>query len=439
MAWRSQLFAVGLTAVATLLITFAYHIVTIRWFGASSSVDAFYAGSVVPLIIVSALTGPLPNILLPHLSMQSGEHARDTAWRLCLYASVVLLLTASLMALTAPAWVPWTTPGFESSIQGVAVATAQISCIGMALSCASVPLLALLQARGWFVRAEASGTVAAVAAIAFLIGTADRFGILAAAWGLLIKSLAQFLTLAWMAGTTSRKALFQREDNLVLLWQRFQPVFLANLYYKSDALVDRILLSWSPAGSLTLFQFGQQLYRAAATVAARAAVQPAIPELARIAASGHRREFDEIFRARRTQIVLGSCAAFLLLVLVGEPVLGRMLALRDHSIEQAHALWLLLIAMGGMALIGPLGALLTASLHAAHIVRAPSLASSLAFTLSLPLRIGAFWLLGSIGLAGAVSVYYLMGFIAVWWVGRHALSEHFRVTAASAGAPRTSP
>ena len=65
--------------------------------------------------------------------------------------------------------------------------------------------------------------------------------------------------------------------------RRTAPLTGGQVYYKSDALLDRLFASLAPPGILSLYHVSQQLYASASMVLNRAMVAPVVPQLSRLA------------------------------------------------------------------------------------------------------------------------------------------------------------
>ena len=79
-----------------------------------------------------------------------------------------------------------------------------------------------------------------------------------------------------------------------------KPLVLGTSYYKTDQLVDRLLVSMAPAGVLSLLHLSQQMYAAANQVLVTAVAAPAVPVLAR-----HATEHDWVAFERKMMRTLG--------------------------------------------------------------------------------------------------------------------------------------
>ena len=79
-----------------------------------------------------------------------------------------------------------------------------------------------------------------------LIWGLSRFGIVTAAWAMVLKTFLQTLFLLRGLGPYSKPDW--RSESLKEAWRRLKPLLLGNAYYKTDQLVDRFLASMAPAG-----------------------------------------------------------------------------------------------------------------------------------------------------------------------------------------------
>jgi hypothetical protein len=60
------------------------------------------------------------------------------------------------------------------------------------------------------------------------------------------------------------------------MWWRVKPLLMGTAYYKTDSLIDRLLLSMTSSGTLSLYYFGQQIYGAGNGILVKAIVGPLV-------------------------------------------------------------------------------------------------------------------------------------------------------------------
>jgi peptidoglycan biosynthesis protein MviN/MurJ (putative lipid II flippase) len=156
-----------------------------------------------------------------------------------------------------------------------------------------------------------------------------------------------------------------------------------------------------------LLYVAQQIYAAGATVISRAVGTPAFPILANHARDEEWALFDRAFRRRATALFALSIVTLALFALVGNPTLGALAHGSRFAPEQVSQLWWLLLALGGMWIGGAVGTVSSVAYYAKGDTRTPTWLSMVSFTIYVPIKVGAFFAFGILGLAACISAYYL--------------------------------
>ena len=117
---------------------------------------------------------------------------------------------------------------------------------------------AAYRARQRFLWAELAPVLAGVVALILLIWSLPRFGVMAAAWVAVVRIGIETLLLA--PGMLKRPFHPNIKSEVSrYAWQRIKPLLLGTVYYKTDPLVDRFLLSMVGRGSLSLYYLAYQI------------------------------------------------------------------------------------------------------------------------------------------------------------------------------------
>ena len=129
-----------------------------------------------------------------------------------------------------------------------------------------------------------------------------RFGVSAAAWAMVLKTILQTILLTREMGSYQKPDW--NSESLKTAWQRMRPLLLGSAYYKTDQLLDRVLASMTPIGGITLLNLAQQLYGAGNAIISKAIVSPMVPQLARHANTNDWQNFSKILH-KRLLIIFG--------------------------------------------------------------------------------------------------------------------------------------
>lgn len=389
-------------------------------FGAGLQADALFAGMTVPQLVIVLTSGPLANTLVPLLSGRlDARERRSDAWTIFLGVSAVMSALMVLSMALGPLWVPLLLPGFDDEGRALVVRISQIQLIGLPFIAQYYVVWAHAQAERQFIRVEVALVVSQVVAVAALAVAAQRFGLEGATW---VVALRPALETALILPTMGRFGLSERPRAVVgEVWARLRPLLLGSLYYKSDILLERYLLSMAPPGALSLYHLAKQLYTAGYATISKAIVVPTAPTFARLAREERWSAFRSLY-VRRALLASGLIAGgYLILVALGRPALGLLVGRAGVTVENQALLMLILLAQGGY-LTAMVAQLFAYGFYALGDTKTPTLMGSLAYTVAIGVKVAGFMLGGVVGLAIGVSTHHMLN-AALLWFGLEARSR----------------
>ncbi|MGH7508233.1 MAG: lipid II flippase MurJ [Gemmatimonadales bacterium] len=401
---RLTLWLTGL-AGSNAALGFLYHWYLLTTLGPGRETDAFFAGLMIPQLVLAVLGGSLASVLVPMLSTEDPDGRGRLVWT-TLYSVVLIGVALSLaLGLTAPLWVPLTVPGFGADAVRLTTELFRIQLPAVVLSLVSTVQRAASNARGRFVWVEASATLTVLSGFGFLAVTLPSLGVAAAAWAMVLRSALQVALLLRSLGPI--RPPVWRLSALNRLWHRLQPLLLGSLYYKSDIVVDRMLASLVPSGLLSLYYLGHQLWSSAYLVLSKAIAAPAVPRLARYAEQKDWNRFRWLNRSRLTVLLLIAAATYAGLLAFGRPVLNLLFEGGRFTPEQVRQLWWLLVALGGLWIGGAAGQIVATSFYAQGETRLLTRIGAFWFTVGIGLKLVGFYFFGIWGVAIGTSLSYL--------------------------------
>lgn len=409
---KNSLVLGGLAAIQV-LAALAFQFVVMAMIGAGPETDMFIAAQAVPLVLQAILAIPMQNVWLPRLSVLSNDRddwcqARDVAQT---QTFLLFMLPVLLLALLAPIWVHWAFPGFGHSQVAKTVGMTQLLLASSVLN-GQIALLTVVQrSRHQFIGAEAILAVTYLVALVMLYVTLPKFGIQAAVWASVMRSLASYGLLQGMAGLGH----FRISKTLITdkAWGQVGPLLAGASVYKMDPIIDRYWSSHSPAGGMTVLGLAQACMSAIATVLERIIVIPVLPDLARLAAAGDFRAVRTAYRkciSRATWLWI----PLAIMAFLGYPLWIKLLMFVFNMPQPAaEQFWVVCACLLGFLYVASCGAVSVSAFYALGITRIPALMSVVAFGLGVVLKFAAFPVLSLAGLAIATSIYYLFNLVAV--------------------------
>jgi peptidoglycan biosynthesis protein MviN/MurJ (putative lipid II flippase) len=406
---RRQL-VLGTSASATIAISFAAQWFLLTQLGASRQLDAYFAALAVPTVMLYVVADPLYRVAIPVLAVSPDQRFGEFAWGTLQLTGLFFGLVAVALGIAAPVWVPLLTPGFEPGQQRLAASLARWLLAGMVLQGLSGAARAVWNAKHRFVFPAIASALSAVVSLVFLILSVKRLGVVAAAWAFDLRFLAECVLLlpimGWHAGGGALRPVARR------LFRDARPLILGAAYARTDILVDRVLASIAPVGSLSLLYLAQQILSAVGQVLNQTFVAPASPVLAQIA---HRHEWGNFRKALSSRAVrIGIIVLFVALcVPFSRPVLQLVFAHKNMDLAQIDRLTILLISLTGLLVGDSLGYLANIAFYSIGNTRTPAIVTGVVYSIIIPLKILVFAAVGIVGLAVCTSGYYIANVVVL--------------------------
>ncbi len=309
--------------------------------GAGEATDAWMAGQVVPVVISAVVVSSILHTLIPVFARR---HVPAETWGLLWVSGGFTCLLSAALALTARWWVPALIPGMAGASGDLLLLACQIQALSVAPTGFIAVGTAALQGRGRFAAADGA---AAVAGLGFMLAVGPALAA-GGVVGLMLlwpsRAVVHAIAIGALQGPPVRPAIAKRRLRLVAA--RIRALARARFIVKVDPMVDAWLVSWAPAGSLTLLSIGHRGVNLVVLLVNRMISRPALRE-----AVVSRRPHGP---ARALRRALGLAMPVVLAGYGVHLVLGRqilaLLAFGNLSPESVLSLWRLLSILG-LALI----------------------------------------------------------------------------------------
>jgi putative peptidoglycan lipid II flippase len=258
-----QTVTLALLAGANILVTLAFQWFVITQLGVGIETDALFAGMAVPQLILMVVSSSLTHVLVPLLAIEEESTFQQNAWGF-FWGSVDSYGARRLPLAAAPFWVPWLVPGFSRAGQQLTITLTRIQLVSMIFTASVAVLWSVYRARQRFIWVELSTLLSNVIGFALLIKILPLYGVVGASMLIVLRTGLQA---AWLLPGLGRWHWPDwRSPAMREAWRRIRPLLVGTAYYRTDALIDRILTSMAPAGGLSLLYIGQQIYGVANVV-----------------------------------------------------------------------------------------------------------------------------------------------------------------------------
>jgi putative peptidoglycan lipid II flippase len=396
----------GVAVAINLALQFLFQWYIITSLGAGVETDALFGAMALPQFILIVLSSSLTMVLIPVIAKYTGGEFLEESWNYFLMVGIFFTGLALVLLATVNWWVAWILPGFKGSDYNLTVNLARIQLIAMVFSAMLSVLWAIHSAKNNFLKIEYTSIAANFIAIILVAILIKPLGIYAVAWITVLRVILQVLFLMRIMGA-------YRSPNFSSLsfkevWKKLKPLMAGNAYYKTDGLVDRYLTSTGVSGELTLLNLAQQLYTIANNVVTKIFANTMVPDLARLHNRREEKEFYLFFNKRILITAVIVIVGFILLYMVGFPILSIAFKHKNFSEANISQLWYLMIYLGGYWIAGTLGSVTANYFYSRGNTKTPTLIGVVVFTLYLPIKIIVFKKFRLAGLAITISIYMLL-------------------------------
>lgn len=404
-----QTLTLACLAGGNILVTLLFQWYVITQLGVGIQTDALFAGMAMPQLILMVVSSSLTHVLVPLLATEDEITFARNAWGFFLGISAIFTALAVVLFISAGFWVPWLVPGFSSAGQSLTITLTRIQLVSMIFTASTSVLWSVYHARQKFIWVELSTLVSSLIALFLLVRVLPVSGVTGAAFLIVLRTGLQMV---WLLPGLGRwewpdwKSPAMREA-----WLRIRPLLIGTTYYRTDPLIDRFLASMAPAGGLSLFYIGQQIYGVANIVAEKAIATPMVPQLAILASAAEWPAFRQLYRRRLLAMGGLTAIGYVILLVTGERVLNLLIGHGGVTKDNVHSLWFIMIALAGVFIAGAMGVITSKTFYAMGDTRTPTRMSIITYTIYIPAKVLGFMYYGLIGLALVASIYLFVNLI----------------------------
>ncbi len=287
--------AVAFLTVVSKILGFLREASLAAVFGASSDTDAYLVAQTVPYLLVSTVSYALTTMFIPVYSQIREEQGNEASSR---FASTVIwtVLGIGVVLVTigealAGSLVELVAPGFDGAIAELTTYLSRIILPMMVFQLLSGILTGILQSHGQFSIPTAASLLQNVSIIMSIVVFGSRHGIASVAAGTLVGAMLataakipglRLTAFQWTVGLDRHNPGVRRIAVLLL------PAVVGAGVGELNTLVDRILASRLPEGSVSALNYANRLMQLAPSIIGTSVVTVVYPMLARMAARSDR-------------------------------------------------------------------------------------------------------------------------------------------------------
>lgn len=364
-----------------------------REFGTSAELDAFYAANRLTEILFNLMAGgALASAFIPTFTEFLTHKDRKGAWYLASSIANIVLLSLSVLALLAALIAPWLVryilaPGFEDPAQiEITVNMLRIMLISSVIFGISGLLMGILNAHQHFALPAIAPAFYRIGWILGIWLMVPRMGIYGLAWGVVLG--AGLHLLIQLPGLINRQAEYKPQLNLRNpavreVGRLMAPRLIGVAVVQINFLVNTIIASTQPEGSLAAINFALALMIMPQAVIAQATAIAALPTFSEQVARGNLDEMRSSLGSTLRGVLFLSLPASLGLILLREPLVALLLERGAFDIDSTEKVsWALL--WYGVGLVGhSLLEIIVRAFYAMKDTRTPVIIGAIAMTLNV--------------------------------------------------------
>jgi putative peptidoglycan lipid II flippase len=286
------------------VLGFAREIVLAAYFGASAQMDALLVALIIPMFFLNMLGeasmgAAVVPVFISFVAPQETREQRRIVGSAFMLLSLVLSAVCAVGIIFAPALARVLAPGFDQGKLELTAGLMRILIPSVLVLGLSNFVTGLLHSFKRFGPAAATGVVYNLAVVLMTIPLAQRIGILAPAFGVLIGCVLQ---LAIMLPSLVGTGLFPsagfsfRDPALVRMWRLFWPIFAGGLLVTALKSVDKIAGSFLPAGSISALNYAAKIAGGPSRIFAMSIAVVLFPSFVKAVAEGVQDRGDMIVR-----------------------------------------------------------------------------------------------------------------------------------------------
>ncbi len=364
-----------------------------RAFGTSADLDAFFAANRLTETIFSLMAGgALASAFLPTFTSFLTRDDRRGAWRLASAIANLVLLVLGLVSTLCWLAAPWLVqnvlaPGFEDPEQvRLTVSLLRVMLISPVIFSMSGLLMAALNAHRHFTLPALAPAFYRIGMIISVLVFVPRYGIHGLAWGAVLGAgmhLAIQLPALRGIGARFEFRLGFREPTVQHIGRLMAPRILGAAVVQINFLVNTIIASGQPEGSVAAITYALQVMIMPQAVIAQAIAIAALPTFSAQVARGKLDEMRASLANTLRGVIFLSLPASLGLILLRHPVIVLLLQRGEFTTDSTELVaWALLWYAAG--LIGhSVLEIIVRAFYAMQDTRTPVIVGALAMSLNV--------------------------------------------------------
>ncbi len=248
----------------TVVVGFIVQVLIVRFFGASDATDIYYLILAITTFITGLSTGFLTDLFIP-IYHDAKNRGREYATKLTGGVMTLALLSGIVLTMVvyqfAPLIISIFASGFHTGKFDESVRMLHIVSFSIIFTSMTMILNATLNANSFLLVTYLTNMILPVSNLVALFAAGQRYGVAALMYSILFASIASFLIIfvycKLKVGARFANPLGQKDLKYLLI--KNVPVRAANMIHMLRGPVTTTVLSYFPAGFLTLYSYADKI------------------------------------------------------------------------------------------------------------------------------------------------------------------------------------
>jgi putative peptidoglycan lipid II flippase len=403
-------------------VNFLREAIVAALFGTSAARDAFLVAWTIPNLASLLVTEGLSQVLIAIVIGDLGKGRQQEAWRTV--STLLNLLSLAMIALSlglivaAPALVAFLAPSFGAEARALAIDLSRVMAFCVLFLGLANLFTGVLNAQQRFVWPALAPIVLSGTAIVVMLLGWRALGVYSLALGMLVGTLGMVLwqvPAALRAGARYTPCLDLRQEGVQQFARLAGPLLLGTVIYSIPGIVDRMVASGLPVGSLSALDYAGRVMQLVFSLFVPTLLMPLFPTLSLFAAKGDQMRFRRglVFGIQAVEAIALPITVWL--VVLAQPIV-RLVYQRGEFTAVSTAL-----TAGALTFYAPGFALaswwvLFQAFYARQDTMSRVQMTSVMTLVNATLDVLLGWLIGVRGLALASSLGVLAGLVYGLWL-----------------------
>jgi putative peptidoglycan lipid II flippase len=265
---------INITILSFIGIVFGFisQLIIAYYFGVSLERDAYFAAIVVPTYITSIITGSIGFVFLPkviELRNDDNQDYRRVVNIVFVNTALVLLVLIFLGIFFSENILRITAPGLNNETMGYTKNIYKILLLSSFFNVFTSLISSLYQINNKFIRPAIAPLLTTLFSIMFVLILNSKIGIMSLAIGYLVGSLISLLIVLPILFTKEFRFNFHIDIfnvHFVSILKVSYPLILGGILFRSAPLLERMIASTLPSGSISILGYSSQFIATLGTI-----------------------------------------------------------------------------------------------------------------------------------------------------------------------------